>query len=500
MKIKPKILFSINGFYLHFCLAYYLQPHLNADFFGIIDINSNPKKFFQNQNLVNFQKIWFFHDYIKKTQQKPDLDYLSSFEKKYKIDLWKLAINERFFYMHNRFYKFTKQEILSILEQESKLFESVLDEIKPNYFLTYDPVFHHQKLLLELCRAKGIKILSICATGIENKYILAENTATFDLDKNHISNHSFENKITTNINNNSYNLIIQKYLNNRNVGFLNKIQALKDYLFDSDSELINSNFMYYGRSKFKVTKDALFLELKRNRNYRFLQKHATLSPDLNVSFVYFPMNISEEMNLLHYAPYYTNQIEVIRHIAKSIPINYVLYVKEHIASGLRGWNDINYYKQIMDIPNVTLIHPHFDNDTLLKNSELVITIRGTASLKAMQYGKSSIVFGEQAVQIMPSVFRVDSLNSFPELIKMALYYKTDPSDYEKYKELLSNRTFMFNMFEFENKRDQSFFSGGILSDVLISNNDMIDFIDKNKNMFSFMLDAHLKIMSPNTIT
>ena len=498
MKTKPKILFWLDGFFLHFSLAYYLQSHLDADFFGIVDINSKPKKFFQDQTLVNFQKIWFFHDYIKKTQQQPDLDYLSNFEKKYKIDLWKLALNERFFYTHNRFYKFDKQEILSILEQESKLFEAVLDETKPDYFLTYDPVFHHPKLLLEICRVRGIKVLSICATGFGNKYILAENATTFDLDKNHIQNHFFENKITTNVKNNSYDLVFQKYLNNRNVGFLNKIQALKDYLLNSDSDLINSNFMYYGRSKFKVIKDALLLEFKRNHNYRFLQNHTTLSPVLNTSFVYFPMNINEEFNLLHYAPYYTNQIEVIRHIAKSIPINYMLYVKEHIIAGLRGWNDINYYKQIMDIPNVTLIHPHFDNDALLKNSELVITIRGTASLKAMQYGKPSIVFGEQPLQIMPSVFKVTSLSSLSELIQLALKHKTDLSDYEKYEKLLSDRTFAFNMFEFENKRDQSFFSGCILSNVLISNTDMIDFLDKNKNMFSIMLDAHLKIISPNT--
>ena len=498
MKTKPKILFWLNGFFLHFSLAYYLQSHLDADFFGIIDINSKPKKFFQDQTLVNFQKIWFFHDYIKKTLQKPDLDYLSNFEKKYKIDLWKLAINERFFYIHNRFYKFKKQEILSILEQESKLFESMLDEIKPDYFLTYDPVFHHQKLLLEICMVKGIRVLSICTTAVGNKCILAENTATFDLDKNHIQNYSFENKTTTNVKNNSYDLVFQKYMDNRNVGFSNKVKALKDYLLDFDTELVNSNFMYYGRSKFKVTKDALLLEFKRNRNYHFLQKHTTLSPDLNTSFVYFPMNINEEMNLLHYAPYYTNQIEVIRHIAKSIPIHYMLYVKEHIIAGLRGWNDINYYKQIMDIPNVTLVHPHFDNDTLLKNSELIITIRGTASLKAMKYVKPSIIFGEQPFQIMPSVFKVTSLNSLPELVKLALKHKTDPSDYEKYEELLGDRTFAFSMFEFENKRDQSFLSGGILSNVLISNVDMIGFLDKNKNMFSNLLDAHLKIMSPNT--
>lgn len=494
--MKHKILFSFDGFFLHYCLAYYLQSYLNADFFGLIDINSKPKRFFENQTLVKFQKIWFFHDHIKKTNQEPDLDYLTNFEKKYKIDLWKLAINERFFYLHNRFYKFKKQEILSILEQESKLFESILDEIKPDYFLTLFPVFHHQKLLLELCKAKRIKVLCAYGTGIANKMILVEDGGTFDLDPNSIKNDSFNNKaIIVNEESNSYDSVFKNYLQNRTTTFLNKVKALKDYLFDFDSELTNSNFMYYGRSKFKVTKDALFLELKRSRNYRFLKKHSTLSPDLSIPFVYFPMNVVEEMNLLYHAPYYTDQIEVIRHIAKSIPINYVLYVKEHGAAVVRGWNSIDYYKQMIDMPNVKLIHPSYDNDILIKNSKLVITIRGTSALKAIRFGKPSIVFGEEPYRIMPSVFTVDSLNSLPNLIRTALNHKANPPDYEKYKELLDERAFECNMFEFESNRDRTFYSGGILSNVPISNTVMIDFLAKNENLLSGIVSAHLKILT-----
>lgn len=494
VKTKSNVLFWIYGSFLHFSLAYYLQSQLNANFFGVIDINSKPKRFFQEQTLVKFQKTWFYHDYIKKIQYEPDLQYLRNFEKSYDVDLWKLALNERFFYLHNRFYKFTKQEILSILEQEIKLFESILDEVKPDYFLTYDPVFHHQKLLLDMCRIKGVKILLVCSTGIENKYIITENAATFDLDKNNRKDPPYDIKITSSNMKNDYDVIFHNHLQNRNISILDKIRALKDYLADSDEKLVNSNFMYYGRTKLKVIKDALYFEIKQRRNYHFLKKHSTSAPDLNSPYVYFPMNINEEMNLLHYAPYYTDQIEVIRHIAKSIPINYVLYVKEHIAAGLRGWNNIDYYRQILDIPNVVLINPYFDNNVLLKNAELIATIRGTASLKAIRYGKPAIVFGEQPIQIMPSIFSVDVPDSLPKLIRLALKHKTDSADYEKYKEILDRRLFDFNMLEFENNRNKSFFSGGIFSNVVISNKEMIDFLNKNKIMLSNLMDAHLKIM------
>ena len=72
--------------------------------------------------------MWYYHDFINTKSKNIDIDYLLNFEKKYKLDLWKYALNERFFYLHNPFYKFTKNEILAILEQELKLFESILDE------------------------------------------------------------------------------------------------------------------------------------------------------------------------------------------------------------------------------------------------------------------------------------------------------------------------------------------------------------------------------------
>ena len=493
--MKTKILFSLDGFLLHFCLSYYLKSQLDADFFGLIDINSKPKKFFEEQSLVKFQKNWFFHDHIKKTKREPDLDYLKKFERKYKIDLWKLALNERFFYIHNRFYKFQKNEILSILEQEIKLYESILDEVKPDYFLTYDPVFHHQKLLVDLCRSKGIKVLStIIGTGIKNKTIIVEDGATYDLNQNSISDNSIKEKINE-VNNNSYDGVFQKYLKNRNTNFSNKLVALKDYLFSIDSDLVNSNFMYYGKSKFKVIKDALALELKRNYRHSFLEKNSTLTPNLKSPFVYFPMSIEEEMNLLHYAPYYTNQIEVIHHIAKAIPITHMLYVKDHIAAGLRGWHNKKYYKQIIDLPNVKFINPQYDNNTLIKNSDVVITIRGLSSVRALEFNKPSIVFGEQPVQIMPSVFRVESLNSLPKLVKTAIDHKVEPLEYKKYVEILGDRLFEFNMFEYENKRDESFFSGGILSNVPISEKNMKDFLKNHEEMFLNLSNAHLKIIS-----
>ena len=104
--MDKKIIFWIDSKLIYFGLAYYLQKKTNADFFAIIDITNKTKKFFENQELVNFQKKWFYFDHVKLKKSKPDLEYLSYIEKKYGLNLWELAINERIFYRFNKFHKF----------------------------------------------------------------------------------------------------------------------------------------------------------------------------------------------------------------------------------------------------------------------------------------------------------------------------------------------------------------------------------------------------------
>lgn len=491
MSKNKKIIFWINLFFLHYCLAYYLKSQLNAEFFAIIDTNSKPKEFFVNQKLVDFEKTWFFHDEIKKNY-KPDLEYLSKFEKKYKINLWKIALNERFFYKHNKFYNFSKEEILSILEQELKLYEFILDETKPDYFLTYDPPFHHQKLFLELCRIKNIKVLSICGTGIQNKVILTSDGATFDLDKNVLK--SYDGNIELFDENKVYDKTVKNYLKKRETNFSDKSRAIFDYLINSNSNVTKTNFMYYGKNKFKVLKNSIYLEIKKQKNLSDLKKLSITNPNLNLKYVYFPMNVDEEMNTLHYAPFYTDQIEVITHIARSLPIEYVLYVKEHYASKLRGWQNKKYYQQIAKIPNVVLVDPLYDNNTLIKKSQLLVSIRGTSSLKALHLGIPSVIFGNQAFEILPSIFKIESVDKLPEIIKKALNRKVQSFEYNQYINLLNHRLIDFNMFEYESRRDEMLFSGKILSDVYISEYKMKKFIDLNKNQFVKLNEAHLKLI------
>jgi hypothetical protein len=478
---------------LQFGLAYYLQEKINGDFFAIIDTPNNPKKMFQNQKLVNFEKSWYFHDHIKKITKEPDFEYLSNFEKKYNIDLWKMAINERHFYRFNKFYKFTTNEILVFLEQECKLFESILDKVDPDYFLTYDPPFHHQKLIMDMCKVRGIKVLCVFFSRIGGKSIVAENGATQDLPQS-LEKIELEDikKNEMNANNESkYSSEAQSYKIDRTATTFDKIRALFDYILLSDTKNTEMNFTYFGRTKRKVILDNFSLILQRKIRGRFMNKNLEKIVDFEKKYVYFPMNIEEELSVLHYSEFFTNQIEVIRNISKSLPINYELYVKEHLFAEFRGWHTIDEYKEILEIPNVTLIHPSFSSEKLIKNSKLVVTTRGTASFDAARHNIPSVVFGDVPFEILPSVYKVNNLNDLPKLIKSALKTKVDPEYLRKYIKLVDSRSVDFSMMEFEVKRNNQFYSGNTLSDVDFYEKDVKKFLENNRNYFKTLVDSHL---------
>lgn len=496
--MKKKLLFWTNVFMLHFSLSYYLQQKLDDDFYAIIDVPSKPKKFFQNQKIVNFKKTWDYNDQIKKTSKKPDLEYLKKFEKKYKINLWKMAINERHFYKFNRFYKFTNQEILTILEQECKFFEKILDEIEPDYFLTYDPPFHHSKLLLEMCKSKGVKILCLYFTRIGSTTILAEDGGTLDFPQNidtveldKKEEDRLKEKYILNKKTKSYSTLTKNYKNERGATSTDKLKALIDYILISDSKNIQSNYTYYGRTKFKVILDTLGLSIKRQIRANHIQKNQRKTVDLNIPFTYFPLNIEEELSMLHYAPFFTNQMEVLRHIAKSLPINHKLYVKEHTFAEFRGWHKISEYEEMMDIPNLILVHPSYPSDKLVKHSKLVVTVRGTASFDAAIHNKPSIIFGDIPFTILPSVYKVKSLTELPSLIKTALETPINPQNVLKYFKLMEERSIDFSMMDYEVIRNNQFYSGNTLSDVDISEKDTKEFLDRNSHYFESLIKSHL---------
>ena len=492
--MKDKVMFWLDGALTHFCIAYYFQKKYDCDLFAIIDITNKAKKFFQEQKLVAFQKSWYYHDHIKIDETNPDLDYLSYFEKKYNINLRQLAINERIFYRFNRIYKFSDHEILKVLEQECKLFESILDEIKPDFLITKEPPLHHHELFYQMCRAKGIRVLIINHPNFGRCVISTEPRKLDDVVE--LKNLDATGRNFTDLQNYrklfNVSAMTEGYKNRVLSSKSGKLKAAIEFLFRSNNSNVKTHYTYFGRSKWSVLIDSIKFSLKKKYRHSFINKNLLTEIDFSEPFVYFPLALDEERNLLISTPFYTNQIEIIRHIVKSLPIGFKLYVKEHPSESIRGWRSISDYKEIMDIPNVHLIHPSVSAEKLYENCSLVITVGGTAGFDATFYGKPSIIFADLGYSILPSVHRIKTLEELPSAIRLSLETKVDPTDLDKYLVFLEKQTFEFDLSGFTSKYHNHFYYGGHLVDVEITMEKMKSFLEENKIELEQVAEEHIK--------
>jgi len=490
--MNPKILFWLGPDYTHYCISHYLQKLYDCDLYGIIDIPNKQKTFFEKQNLVNFKKTWYIFDNILKNH-KSNMENLVKFEKNYSINLWNLAINERHFYRFN-LEKFSDEQILSILEQGCTLFEKIIDEIKPDFLITKWASRHYHQLLIDLCVKKGVKVIQLGQPKIGYKMLISQDPSKIDgvINLNHVTtkNRSFKElqKFIKKFNMTKH----QKAFDTKKQTKLGFLNTGIEYIF-SKNDLDDNHYDYFfGSGKWKNIRYILTSPNKRKSRKKFLDSLTENIP--SKPFVYYPLAVDMERNLLINAPFYTNQIEIIRHIAKSLPINYTLVVKENPAQVSRDWRSLSDYKEIMEIPNVLLINPNVSYDELLKKSSLVVLIGGTTGFEAAFYGKSSITFSDMIYSLLPSVFRVKNLEELPDLIQSALMYKPESDSLDKYLSLIEENSFDFDYLDFLNKFSNTFYREDRLTNVDIPESKMKEFLDKNKSILELVTNEHIKKM------
>jgi hypothetical protein len=143
-------------------------------------------------------------------------------------------------------------------------------------------------------------------------------------------------------------------------------------------------------------------------NYLYV-KHYAVSVDSmkHLNIVYFTLHLEPEVALQYFSPEFTNSMEAIIWISKSLPVNYRIVVKEHLLSyGVRSkW----YYDQLIKLPNVEISDPDINSWDWIKESKIVATITGTVGQEAVHFKKPVLSFGKhQIINHLPTVQYVNN--------------------------------------------------------------------------------------------
>ena len=493
-KVTKKAIFWIDSFALPYCIAYNFQKKFDGELYAVIDVTSKVKIFYLNQKLVNFKKSWFYNDSIN-MRNNSNIEYLQKFEKKYDIDLWNLALNERLLYLHNEYHNFSAEEIEKILTSECQFFEKILDEINPDYLITKETALHHNQLFYLMCKKRGVKILMLNNSKLgSKKYIISENIYKIDsinIELEQLPDRTF-NDLQKLLKSGDTAKDLKKYASKRASSKLQKINALFDYIFNSKNDNVETHYSYFGRSKSTVLIKEFLNIFKRKTRKSFLDKNSYHSINFKEKFILFPLHQEPERSLLIASPYFTNQLETIRHVAKSLPPGFRLYVKEHFAQSLREWRKPEYYKEILEIPNVKLIHPSFSMENLIKNASIVIAVSGTASFEAAFYEKPSIIFTDMGFSKLSSIFVLKSINDLSHIIRKALYTKVDLKELNDYVHQIENQSFNFDLINYSLAEANCFRHGGNYSDKVITSEQMLSFLNDFDKILNDLTNEFLK--------
>ena len=137
--------------------------------------------------------------------------------------------------------------------------------------------------------------------------------------------------------------------------------------------------------------------------------------DLNKKFVYFPLHMQPEMTTSVLGKEYCDQMLAIERLAEFIPDDWMIYVKENPKQSYYMRERL-FFTRVSMQKKVRFVGREYNTYDLIKNSQFVATIAGTAGWEAISGGKNVLVFGLAWYRKLPGVFEYKDNHSLDDIM------------------------------------------------------------------------------------
>lgn len=148
--------------------------------------------------------------------------------------------------------------------------------------------------------------------------------------------------------------------------------------------------------------------------FRICSKFIFATPLKNDKYYVFALQFTPEASTLIHTPWCVDQNAVAINVAKCIPVNSFLYVKEHPARF--GNRNLSFYNSLKRVANIKLISPYASVFKLLKNAQGVITLSGTIGYDAFFFNKPVYSLGDVFYDFFPLVRKIRSYDELVDAI------------------------------------------------------------------------------------
>jgi hypothetical protein len=171
------------------------------------------------------------------------------------------------------------------------------------------------------------------------------------------------------------------------------------------------------------------------KEYKKLEK----KPDYQKKYVYIPLAFQPEHTTLPMGGVYDDQLLMIDMVSQTLPDGWVIYVKEHLPqwypfhTQAYHYRYKGYYKHIDQKKNVILVPAETNPRELIKHSQTVATVTGTASWESLLSNKPSLVFGSVWYMHCKGIFRISEEEQCKDALqKIEQGYRVEQGDIIRY--------------------------------------------------------------------
>lgn len=337
-------------------------------------------------------------------------------------------------------FKWDYEKSVESMNQMYQFFNFVFKTEKPDVLIHEPPANLFSLMGYHFCRIKNVKYLGLIASRIEGR------TDLYDLEYTYSKYKEYFNKVN-NIPQEDRELAVNfldKFLKHEKLPAYMKAHSIsgttriKNY-FKRGIENLPFWIKYISeRNKFKNfdfdtekrMKHSIFypLESIKIKIKKILNKGVYDNPQDDDKFFLFPLHIQPEASTSVLATYFYDQVNTVKNIAFSLPFPYKLYVKEHPV--VRGDRPFNFYKKLKMLPNVVLISPSEDTQSLINNSQGIVTLTSTIGMESALIGKPTYVLGNVFYSYHPFCRKIKNFDELREEIKKDLNKHLDRSNLE----------------------------------------------------------------------
>ena len=349
-------------------------------------------------------------------------------ENKYSRDsIWEYVYQDRTLiytrkgFLYDQGTPYSRNKILGTIIKRFKIIEKIVQEYKPTHLLyvSEDIGTSISNILFEVCDINNVKVKIPLISKFENYFSL-----TNDIYGSWPGlMHSYKKNL------NDLNYKISDLTKLKYSRFLSSVKPLEvSFLTDFKKQnilkkyvkklftlfrllfLASSNNYYLNISKTNYILDKIKMKYRKLLISKKIKFNSLNLIDSKQKFYYFPLHVEPEFVLLTQSQNYLDQLNVIRNIARKLPSNICLYVKDHPESS--GRRRLRFYQEIVSMPNVKLISPNENSIKLIKKSEAVITITGTAGFEAFLHNKKVYTLGNPFYNFLDEIEKFNLIDNF----------------------------------------------------------------------------------------